>query len=367
MYISTLNIFQFRNLVNASLSLHPCVNIICGQNGSGKTSILEAIYFLSMGRSFRSSQLARIIAHEKDNFQLFVKFYDVHQSGDLMEKTLASMRDKHSKSVVKLNGEDAQSQAQLTRALPVQLFNPESFSLINSGAQQRSKLLDWGAFYHKPEFLTLWQQSKRLIKQRNAALKQGYPLNYIEILDQELIAKSESLDQARLEYFEILMPKVMEILKEFNSALAIDMSYYRGWSQDKNLADVLTSSYMSDSKTGITSHGVHRADLRFKVKGHPAQDILSRGQQKILISALKLAQGEIFSKEHQTGCIYLVDDLHSELDQIHLEKVLMKLMRINAQIIMTAIKLEHLQSLLNGVEFSHFQLADNACEKLKKS
>ncbi|WP_440993799.1 DNA replication/repair protein RecF [Cysteiniphilum litorale] len=364
MYISALNIFQFRNLANASLALHPRVNMICGQNGSGKTSILEAIYFLSMGRSFRSSQLVRIIEHERDNFQLFAKFYSGYELSDSKEKTLASMRDKHSKSIVKLNGEDAQSQAQLTRALPVQLFNPESFSLINSGAQQRSKLLDWGAFYHKPEFLTLWQQSKRLIKQRNAALKQGYPLSYIEILDQELVAKSESLDQARLEYFEILMPKVMSILKEFNDELSIDMSYYRGWSQDKSLREVLTLSYVSDSKTGVTSHGVHRADLRFKVKGHPAQDILSRGQQKILISALKLAQGEIFSKEHQTGCIYLVDDLHSELDQAHLQKVLNKLMHINAQIIMTAIKLEHLQSLLNDIEFAHFQLKDNVCEKM---
>ena len=364
MHISTLNIFQFRNLSNISLAFHPQLNLICGQNGSGKTSILEAIYFLSMGRSFRSSQLARIIEHEKDNFQLFAKFYDGYQSDVAKEKTLASMRDKHSKSIIKFNGEDAQSQAQLTRALPVQLFNPESFSLINSGAQQRSKLLDWGAFYHKPEFLNLWQQSKRLIKQRNAALKQGYPLSYIEIIDQELATKSENLDQARLEYFEILMPKVMANLKAFNAELSVEMSYYRGWSQDKTLAEVLKSSYVSDAKMGVTSHGVHRADLRFKVKGHPAQDILSRGQQKLLISALKLAQGEIFSNEHQTGCIYLVDDLHSELDQQHLQKIIDKLICINAQMIMTAISADHLQHLLKDIDFVRFELKGNACEKL---
>ncbi len=361
MYISTLNILQFRNLTNASLRLHPQLNLISGQNGSGKTSILEAIYFLSLGRSFRSSQLARIIGHDKENFQLFAKFYNEEN------RSIASMRDKHGKSLVKLDGQEVPSQAELTRALPVQLFNPESFSLISSGAQQRCKLLDWGAFYQRESFLSLWQQAKRLIKQRNAALKQNYPQSYIEVLDQELVRKSQALDQARLEYFDILKPRVMSLLCEFNADLTVEMSYFRGWSQEKSLAEVLQHSYAGDMKMGITSHGVHRADLRFKVNGHPAQDILSRGQQKLLISAIKLAQGEIFSQEHQTGCIYLVDDLHSELDQAHLQKVFAQLMRINAQMIVTAIESSHLQALIEQYEFSHFTLENGHVAKINVS
>ncbi|WP_116964737.1 DNA replication/repair protein RecF [Fastidiosibacter lacustris] len=350
MYIQNLNIYQFRNLSEVAMTLHPKLNLISGQNGSGKTSILEAIYFLSLGRSFRSAQLARIISHEKENFKLFSRFYNAK------ERTIASLRDKTGKSTIRLDGEEVSSQAELTRALPVQLFNPESFSLINSGAQQRCKLLDWGVFYHKKNFLNIWQQVKRLTKQRNAALKQNYPRNYIEILDRELVTKSEALDQARLDYFQMLMPKIQELLLLFSPQLQVEISYYRGWSQDKALLEVLIHSFQSDVKSGITSHGSHRADLRFKVNGHPAQDILSRGQQKILISAIKLAQGEIFSQEHQSGCIYLVDDLHSELDQAHLQKVFSKLVEIDAQIIATAINANHLLNLFLDKEHNRYQL-----------
>ncbi|WP_119342645.1 DNA replication/repair protein RecF [Facilibium subflavum] len=350
MHLTHLNIHHFRNIVFADLPLHSRFNLIYGNNGSGKTSILEAIYFLSLGRSFRSAQLSRIIQYEAQNFQLFGRFFDQ------TELTIGSMRERNGKSVIKLNGEAQLSQSVLTQAFPVQLFNPESFNLLNSGAQQRCKFLDWGAFYYDNAFLKTWQQVKRLVKQRNAALKQQFPRNYIEILENELVEKSQSLHIQRQNYFDKLAPKVQEILSVFSNQFAIQMSYFKGWSSDKPLSAVLAEHYIMDVKTGITNHGPHRADLRFKVNGHPAQDILSRGQQKLLICAIKLAQGALFSQKRKTGCLYLVDDLHSELDQTHLSHLFEKLMQTNGQVIATCIERSHLSDLFKPYDAQYFHV-----------
>ena len=352
MYLKALHINYFRNLSQIRLSLHERLNIIHGENGSGKTSVLEAIYFLSLGRSFRTSQLARIIQQQHEAFQLFVSVH--HQQA----QTLACQRDKKGKSIAKLDGEKQSSQTALTRALPIQLFNPESFNLINSGAQQRCKLLDWGAFYHDDAFLKLWQVSKRLIKQRNAALKQNYPRSYIEALEVDLSQKAHLLNEKRQAYFKQLAPRIEQILKGFNAKLDIEISYYRGWHHDKTLLEVLKAHYTMDTKTAVTQYGPHRADLRFKVHGHPAQDILSRGQQKLLICALKLAQGEIFAQENKTSCIYLVDDLHSEFDDKHLSYLFNQLIASKGQIIATAIKPQHLQPLLTGLVHESYDIAN---------
>ena len=352
MHLDVLNIHDFRNIRQLNLALHPRFNLISGQNGSGKTAILEAIYFLSLGRSFRSAHLTRIIQYQQPGFQLFAKFQD-HQ-----EYTLASMRENSGKSVIKLNAEIQSSQAALTRVFPVQLFHPESFSLISSGAQQRCKLLDWGAFYHHKTFLKVWQEAKRLIKQRNAGLKRQFPHSYIVLLEQKLAEKAEILHLQRRAYFNKLQPQVLKILAEFSEKIPVDISYFKGWSSDKPLAEILAMHYPMDMKTGTTSHGPHRADVRFKVEGHPAQDILSRGQQKLLISAIKLAQGDLFCQDHQTACIYLIDDLHSELDQIHLSYIFEKLVATGGQIIATCIRQAHMQQLFQPYDYQCHQVSD---------
>ena len=116
MHISEINIFQFRNLSNFSLKFHPKLSIICGKNGSGKTSILEAIYFLSMGRSFRSSQLARIIEYEKNSFHIFAKIFSYKH------RTCATTRHKNDKNILKIDGKKVFSQEKLTSIFPVQFF-----------------------------------------------------------------------------------------------------------------------------------------------------------------------------------------------------------------------------------------------------
>jgi len=161
MYITKLQLQNFRNIQSQSYEFAHDMNFIIGKNGSGKTSILESLYYLSHSRSFRSSQLNRIINHDADEFVVFTKAYN---KDDI---TISLSRKKNGNNISKLNSEIQSNHTEITRTLPIQLINPEAFNIINSGAQQRCKILDWGSFYLDKTFLKIWQQTKYLVKQRN--------------------------------------------------------------------------------------------------------------------------------------------------------------------------------------------------------
>ena len=326
MYITKLQLQNFRNIQSQSYEFNRDINFIIGKNGSGKTSILESIYYLSHSRSFRSSQLNRIIHHDADEFIIFTK---AHNHDDI---TISLSRKKNGTNISKLNYEIQGNHTEITRTLPIQLINPEAFNIINSGAQQRCKILDWGSFYLDKTFLKIWQQTKYLVKQRNSALKQNYPYSYIQGIDIKLHEFGNILDTKRQEYFAKLSPKIYEILAQFNPDIKLDIAYYRGWKNDKELIDILTSNYDNDNRYNVTTHGPHKADIIMTINGKPVQDIFSRGQQKLLICAIKLAQGELHNAENENKCIYLVDDITSELDSSHTTTLFTYLQKLKSQV-----------------------------------
>jgi DNA replication and repair protein RecF len=336
MYISKLQIQNFRNIDSQEFNFDSDINFIVGENGSGKTSILEAIYFLSHGRSFRSAQLNRIIKHDNDGFLLFSKCHN------LEDITIALSRKKNGSSINKLNYEVQKSHSEITKTIPIQLINPEAFNIINSGAKQRCKILDWGSFYLDKSFLKVWQQTKFLIKQRNSALKQNYPKSYISSLDIKLTEFSNILDYKREVYFNELKPKILDVLHIFNPDLKLDINYFCGWSKNKNLIDILTDNYENDKRYSVTNHGPHKADILLTINDKPIQDIFSRGQQKLLICAIKLAQGEIHNNKETNKCIYLIDDIASELDKNHLNTLFEYLNKLNSQIFITTTDISNL-------------------------
>ncbi|MGQ4002633.1 DNA replication/repair protein RecF [Francisellaceae bacterium CB300] len=341
MYITKLQLQNFRNIQSQSYEFAHDMNFIIGKNGSGKTSILESLYYLSHSRSFRSSQLNRIINHDADEFVVFTKAYN---KDDI---TISLSRKKNGNNISKLNSEIQSNHTEITRTLPIQLINPEAFNIINSGAQQRCKILDWGSFYLDKTFLKIWQQTKYLVKQRNSALKQNYPYSYIQSIDNKLNEFGNILDTKRQEYFTKLAPKIYEILAQFNPDIKLDIQYFRGWKNDKNLIDVLTDSYENDNRYNVTTHGPHKADIVMTINGKPVQDIFSRGQQKLLICAIKLAQGELHNTENENRCIYLVDDITSELDSIHTTTLFTYLQKLKSQVFVSTTDKTKIVSYIN--------------------
>jgi len=340
--LQRLVINQFRNLSNLSIQAHPKFNLITGPNGSGKTSILEAIYFLSHGRSFRTQKITRLIQESQKDFTLFA---ELSQQNNTYQ--LGTLRDSDGESRLKINGELAHSHVPAAKLLPSLLINPELYSQFWQGSNLRRAILDWGLFHQEPDFIHTWQKFSRVLKQRNANLKQN---NFLTIWDEPLAQLSEKLDFYRAQYFAELLDLIKLFLKDFLDTHHIQISYYRGWPKDQDLFTCLQNHIQQDQHLGHTHFGAHRADIKIRIHQGNAQDILSRGQQKRLITSIKLAQGELFESKTQQSCIYLLDDLSAELDQENKQALINKLTQMSSQIFLTSLDPEYFEFELDQAE-----------------
>ena len=324
----------------SDFTLHPDqgVNIIAGDNGLGKTTVLEALYFLSYGRSFRTAQLDRIIQQGQDSFTLFSTFCHWQKTYQV-----GVSRHKHMPAKMRLDGEDVASHAAIAQYLPMLILNPESFRLFTDGAKGRRQLLDWGVFFADTAFIKLWQQANRIIQQRNQALKMQQPYRAVAPWDQQLVSIANKIDQARVGYVTHWIKAIKALLGNFWQEHDLSITYIRGWAKGKTLQALLESHYLQDQQQGFTQYGPHRADIRLRAKGVMARDHLSRGQQKRLIYALKLAQGKVFREQKNQNVIYLLDDIQSELDQHNCQQLLSTIISQKAQVFLTSIDVKGME------------------------
>lgn len=339
MSIQTLKVSHFRNLSAVQLEPCPSFNFIYGNNGSGKTSLLEAIYLLSLGRSFRTHLSHRLIQRDCEHLI-------VHASLSLSTQIGV---EKHSdgKTRIRVDGENKYSAAELARRLPLLLINPDVYKILEGGPKDRRRFLDWGVFHVEPEFLTCWQRAQKVIKQRNTLLRFNGSQQEILLWDRELCDVAMQLDRMREDYF-------LQFKKVFVDVLAllldepVSIRYYRGWPKEKSLEEALKDTLLRDKSLGYTQCGPHRADIKLLCNNISVADVLSRGQQKVLGCALQLAQGKLLKEIRDKHCIYLIDDLAAELDPQKREVLMEALVQLNSQVFITAIE----ESTVN--ELSHF-------------
>ena len=330
--IQTLKLNQFRNFNQFEINLEPDLNLILGANGSGKTSILEAIHFLAYGKSFRSKELNRMVTQGQRNFTLFLQGQDENQSFQI------AMQRGSSDSLSRLNGEATKNLSSFAETLPLLLIHPESFQFLTGGAKLRRQLLDWGVFYHYPESRGHFTQIRKALKQRNHALKQQASREHIKLWETTCHQSCETIDSLRQQYLKMLSKQTLNMLKEFGEAHDLKLEYDRGWPDDRTLSEAWDKSFMQDLRSGYTTCGPHQADIKITARSKPAKDILSRGQQKTLICILKLAQGLLFEDSSKQKPIYLFDDLASELDATHRLHVIQNIQEQGAQVIITGIE-----------------------------
>ena len=353
MGLSLLDILEFRNL--ASVKLHPVTkgfNFIYGKNGSGKTSLLEAIYYLSLGRSFRSAQADRIIRYSSNKLSIFG-----HISSDLAPPMpLGLERHRDGKIKFRINGAEAISVAELASLLPVQLINSNCHHLLDSGPVFRRKFLDFGLFYQTKDFLRIWRHYERALKQRNAALRSHMSRKELTIWTNELINNAILLDQLRYEYVNRLAPLLSEIVAELLPIFSLKIAYQRGWEKSSDYADILLKTVDRDYQLGYTQCGPHKADLKIIINDIPAKDILSRGQQKLFVCAMILARGTLLQNHGNKAPIYLVDDLPSELDVASRSSLIGLLSKQKAQIFVTATENKTWSNCLVNVPMKMFHV-----------
>ncbi|WP_034840270.1 DNA replication/repair protein RecF [Endozoicomonas numazuensis] len=341
MTIHKLMIKDVRNLASATFSPSPDINILYGLNGSGKTSVLESIHLLGLARSFRSARLKPVIRHKQGKCTVFAQI----QSNNERLIPVGVSRDIEEENFqIRVAGESLKSTSELARLLPLQIINPDTFKLLEGSPKQRRQFLDWGVFHVKHnEFLPLWKRTQKALKQRNSLLRHGKITgsslsSQLSVWDAELVRAAEAVDQLRKQYFDQLTPVFQDVLSKLTSLPEIKISYNRGWDKERSLAEVLKENAVRDLQTGYTQSGPQRADIRVRLEGSNAVDILSRGQLKLVVCALKLAQGYLFSKANNSQCIFLVDDLPSELDAPHRKSMCRILQNMQSQVFITCVE-----------------------------
>jgi len=309
-------------------------NLFYGENGSGKTSFLEGIYFLGHGRSFRSHRVDRIIHYDASQLTIFAHF-QVNASTELT--AVGVERNRHGGSAFRINHQNVSSAGELAALLPMQLINPDSYKLLESGPKFRRQFLDWGLFHVEPSFFSLWMQWQRLLKQRNMALKNQLNVSQITVWDEALAQVGETIHRMRGEYFTAFMVILEGFLKALDFPYEISAVYQPGWDDKQEYRHVLAKGLTRDQQLGHTHKGPHRADLVFKVKGLPAQDVLSRGQQKLLVNSLYFTRGHLLKDRTGKQSLLLIDDLSAELDQYHRRQMAEVLQQLGAQVFITGV------------------------------
>jgi DNA replication and repair protein RecF len=327
--LGRVQVTDFRSLHSAILQLDPVFTLITGPNASGKTSVLESIYLLGRGRSFRTRRLDHLIRHGAERF---VVFGEVDAGGRRIPVGVEGTADGIR---AKIAGERPASLAELAVALPVQIIDPEIHRLIEEGPSQRRRFLDWGVFHVEQSFVSDWQRYQQVLRQRNAALKARQPRSVVSVWDADLIQYGMRLTEARRRYVELLMAAAEPIAQHL-LGLSLELSYRAGWAKDRALAEALDLSWSHDQEAGATQVGPHRAELAIRLNGSPVKDRISRGQQKLLAASLLIGQVKLFPVEGVQPTL-LLDDPAAELDDQRLAGLIREVSNQPVQLIVTTL------------------------------
>jgi len=329
--LGELVVEDFRCVQRAELVLDPKQNLIWGSNGSGKTSLLEAIFLLGRGRSFRTRNSERLIRHGQPHLTVFGRIAGDRPNSIGVQVT----RSGGVGTIARLNGVNARSLTELSQAFPVQVIDPGVHKLVEEGGFRRRRWMDWAVFHVEPGFAEQWVRYTRAVKQRNAALRHQPAQAFA--WDPEVAKLGEAIAEARLRMLDQLQPLWRQAISTL-CGLDVELHYSRGWSQDISLAQALTDSRARDQAKGLTHSGPHRADVLIRIGSRAAREVLSRGQQKLAAIAMTLAQVRLLREQTDTTPTLLLDDPAAELDAQHLQRFIDLVGQLRSQLVLTSLQ-----------------------------
>ncbi len=330
MTLLRLDIYAVRNIIKESIIPSPAINFFYGENGSGKSAIIEAIFILGRAKSFRSTSIKSVITISEK--QLVVSAQT--QQPNSMTMHLGVQLD--SKNICcHINHQTTQKRSDLAYALPLQIIHPKSFELLDAGPQLRREYLDWGVFHDDEGFLMNWRNFKKALLQRNALLKSKY-VSHIDVWNKELVYYGTIVNNYREQYLQKLKPVFLDILAHFIKIDGIELKLLSGWDISKDFDAVLVENLDNDLRYGFTQNGPHRGDFHLLVNNRLAKDFVSRGQLKLLVISLKLAQMQLLTNVHNIMGCFLIDDFAAELDVDNRTKLLDYLSKMECQVFITA-------------------------------
>ncbi len=332
MRVSRLQILNVRNLREIAIEPAERLNLIYGKNASGKTSLLESLYVLSRGKSFRTNQIRHLARKGQTEFTIFGQVRDRDD-----QKIDIGVSYQNKRIRLQAYGRPVKKASQLASYIPLVVIHQESHRLLLDGPGNRRKFLDWGLFHVEPSFYALWHRYARALKQRNLSLQRGVCRRDCEIWNDELVAAALAIHQLRMQFLGKLRPLFKRFIDTLLPAISeITMEYGSGWPDKADFATVLKEAYSSDRVYGYTRYGPHRADMTLSIQGISLKERVSRGQQKLLVCALYLAQSRVFTEKTDKPCVVLIDDIAAELDLEHRDLLLGLINRLDIQVFITA-------------------------------
>lgn len=338
--LTELAFSNIRNLQDQTFRPGDTINLIVGRNAAGKTSLLEAIYLLSLGRSFRTTQLDSIVRGDETSCWIRGMILSTSSGRDVLVAFQRSQR----KNRFRIDGQDASSAAQLAKLLPVQIIQPDSHRLITGSPGFRRAYVDWGCFYAEASFHTSWLQYRRLLSQYNVALRQHAIPRILISLEAQLSEYGSILSRSRARYIDALRDYLPTVSLLWPRADDCVLAFDRGWPSEIDLKDALLRQRDRSQRIGSAAVGPHRAELKVTVDNEPVSQSFSRGQIKRVTYALLLAQVALFENTTDQSCSLLIDDVSSELDVDSIASVASVLAGRTSQTFITAIDTESIKS-----------------------
>ncbi len=358
--LSQLCVRHVRNLESVDIDTHPKLNIITGANGAGKSSLLESINLLAHGRSFRTHKYRSVINQQEEG--LLVRGVVLDTNGEA--QNIGLQRKRSGETLIRLNGNTVPGASVLARTTPLLVVNSDTFSLLDGTPKDRRKFFDWLVFHVKHDFQQAWSQLIKCYKHRNTLLRRDkIAYSELEPWDREIARLSGLIDGYRHDVVASLREELSALLSDLPEAYvvlandSIQLHFKNGWRQSGEEADLsyfdqLHRSFAKDKAYGYSTLGPQKADMVLKHEKSLAVDVLSRGQQKLLVSALVVAQAKTLQRQLGHAPIFAVDDLPAELDPLSQSVMGTWLAKLDSQVFVTGVDDQFVQVVWPDLEES---------------
>ncbi|MEM9601545.1 MAG: DNA replication/repair protein RecF [Pseudomonadota bacterium] len=334
MQLTSLHIQNFRVIADTQLPCDRALNYLHGENGAGKTSVLEALHVLASGQSFRSTQLRHLIRRDQGLLRVSAAL----NSDAGHTHRLGIEKHRNGTTRVRVDGHDVNRVSDLAAHMPLRAVAPDSHALVSGGPVLRRRFVDWGVFHVEQRERFPWRRYARALEQRNAVLKGQPEAALLDAIDEQLAQYGDAIAACRQAYIDRIAALLPTYTSAFADTLAVACQHAQGWRGDDGLAAALQRHRADCLRYRVTSVGPHRGDMVLTVDGKPAREVLSRGQQKAVLYALTLAQADDFHQQGGRRMILLCDDLASELDAARCQAVLERLLGLGHQLFVTGVE-----------------------------
>ncbi len=351
MHIEHLSLLDFKNLEDVNLEFSPNLNCFIGNNGVGKTNLMDAIYYLSFCKSFLNSADSMNIKHEKDFFVIQGKYNRDEQE----ENIYCGLKRGHKKQF-KRNKKEYKKLAEHIGLLPLIIITPSDIDLIMGGSEERRKFLDVLISQYDHAYLEALIRYNRALQQRNKLLKhfaseRTFSKETLEVWDEQLVHHGVPIHKKRVEYIQRLQPIFQEYYDLISSGKEQIGMFHQSQLYDADFAQLLAENLQKDRVLQYTSVGIHKDDILFKIDDYPIKKLGSQGQKKTYLVALKLAQFNFVKEMSGQTPILLLDDIFDKLDKNRVEQIVKLVANDHfGQIFITDTNREHLDQILEEVQ-----------------